>query len=184
MRHLKKEAAPVAGVVLALAILAPLGCSSASSGALTPHELAEILGVKVWRLPELPAGQEWTIGVENASELPKTRQTVGSISRSTSGRVTLRPVAADDYEFTLRHKAGQSSGITTPCAEAADAQPICDGYSIEFFADPICLSACAGYVIARIEPTLGTAKSRHIVVRAVQSLTVLDNGETRAVPIP
>jgi hypothetical protein len=171
--------------LIALSVaLTVVACSSAPTESLTVSDLADVLGVKVWRLPEPEVGTEWEIDVQNEAAAAEPRRTMNMGSPPRSAMASLRPTSDDEYEFTVRQRRAQGSGTIKPCAEPEGSESLCEGYGVEFFADPQCLPGCAAYVIATIKPMLGPAHGKQIILRKVQSLTIRPSKDTVVIPVP
>jgi hypothetical protein len=169
--------------VIALSVaLAVVACSSAPTDDLTVAELANVLGVKAWRLPEPEVGREWVIDVQNEAPVPEPRRTISMGSRVRTASASLRPIDDSQYAFTLRQRRAEGSGTIKPCAEPEGSESLCEGYSIEFFEDPPCLPGCAAYVVAAIKPMLGTAGGKQIILQKVQSLAIPPSKDTVVIP--
>jgi hypothetical protein len=152
----------------------------------TASELARILGIHLWRVPTPPQGQLWDIEVVEAGAPPNDAKKLSSILGAASrAMISLRSFGGDEYEFFIDQGEGSSSGRFTPCRDPAGSSSICSpGYSISFHEDPVCLSDCAVFVVAELEPMVGGGPRKQVVIRMTPELVIDAVPGTTVVPLP
>jgi hypothetical protein len=167
------------GVITLAAAVTAFGSVSAGGAELSPSEIAEILQIKAWRIPEPAKGREWSLEV--VTELPTTS---GRQLERGGALVSLRPTGDDRYEFVLKQLRAQSTGTMSPCREPEGSSPICEAYSLEFESRPRCLDDCSRAVLAHMVPMLGTESQRWLLLVAVPTLTIPVDDKTAVTPLP
>jgi hypothetical protein len=151
---------------------------------LTATELAQILGIKHWRVPTAASGFEWTIDVVSAVAPPKepkhlSEQAAGSMY----AMISVRSLSDDEYEFTLNQGETSSSGSFVPCKEPVGSKSICGSYSVHFELDPVCLPGCKAFVVATLESEGRAALKKQIVISQTEQLVIGPDVGTVVVPI-
>jgi hypothetical protein len=156
------------------------GCSSSHSAtSLSAGELADILDIHAWRVPEPPPGREWVIEVVTSAPT-----TPGARLPSGTALVTMRPLAGAEYEFVLKQKNARGSGTFTPCSEPEGSESLCEGYNLQFNEVPVCAGECSVAVLAQLEGMLDPSRKRWIVLSAHPSLTIKPGPSDIVVPLP
>lgn len=158
-----------------LTAAAAVACAGSSTKPMSNAELIGILGVQTWRLPAPDAGREqWTLELVDPQPLDPGGRTVSDVlGRHADTLVSLRPIAGDDYEFSIMQGQGTSSGTLriAGCKDADREGDDCGSYEIEWETVPRCVAGCKAFVVAAIHPMIGAGVLKQVIVKRVPTPT-------------
>ena len=152
-----------------LLLLLFITCSPSFAQQLSCDELAEILGVKSWRVP-IPKDErfEWSIEIVDYTPRKFTNVNTAKLSPQQKALVALRDTGKNTYEFTLKNRAGTGQGDLEidVCTEKEKKDNLCDNsYSITWYDIPKPYDDGTKFVIADIK---GESPRKQIILELVK----------------